>query len=79
MTPEAALKRAIEVAGGKAALAAALPHKKRKGKSPKRITRQAVEQWKRCPPEWVLSVEKLTGVDRAKLAPTLYPPTETGK
>lgn len=37
------------------------------------ITTQAVSQWHRCPAERVLEVERLTGVPRHQLRPTLYP------
>jgi DNA-binding transcriptional regulator YdaS (Cro superfamily) len=56
-----ALKKAIENAGGCAALA------KKLGISP-----PAVSQWKRVPHTRVLTVEKLTGVSRYQLRPDLY-------
>lgn len=64
---QAALKKAIELAGGEKALAAHF-----------NITRQAVEQWTVCPPFRALELEKLTGVSRHELRPDLYPaPGET--
>ncbi len=57
-----ALKRAIEAAGGLAALAAPLG-----------ISAQAVSQWDEVPPRRVLAVEKVSGVSRHELRPDLYP------
>jgi DNA-binding transcriptional regulator YdaS (Cro superfamily) len=57
-----ALKRAIEAAGGLAALA-----------SPLGITMQAVSQWEEVPPLRVLAVERISGVSRHELRPDLYP------
>lgn len=53
--------RAIELAGGTIALGKALG-----------ISRQAVEQWTRVPPERVLEVERITGVSRYDLRPDIY-------
>lgn len=52
---------AISEAGGGAALAAQL-----------KITRQAVYQWDRVPPQHVLEVERITGVSRHRLRPDLF-------
>lgn len=53
--------KAIKDAGGGATLAAAL-----------KITRQAVYQWDRVPPQHVLDVERITGVSRHELRPDLF-------
>lgn len=53
--------KAISEAGGGAALAAKLG-----------ITRQAVYQWDRVPPQHVLDVERVTGVSRHQLRPDLF-------
>lgn len=75
MTPEKALKAAILIVGGPALLARELGG----------VTRQAVGQWKTCPAERVLDVEKAvarakervkTAPNRHDLRPDLYPPTE---
>ena len=60
---EQALARAIETAGGAAALARKLD-----------ITVQAVCEWKRCPPLRVVAVEAATGgaVTAAELRPDLF-------
>lgn len=58
-----ALERAIEVAGGVAALAGKLG-----------IFSQAVSQWRRVPVKRVLDVERATGVPRHELRPDIYPP-----
>lgn len=57
-----ALVRAVEAAGGYAALARKL------GK-----TRGGLWQWKRVPAERVLAVEAATGISRHDLRPDLYP------
>lgn len=57
-----ALKRAIEAAGGLAALAAPLG-----------ISAQAISQWDEVPPLRVLAVERASGVSRYDLRPDLYP------
>lgn len=59
-----ALAEALIVAGGAAAIGRELG-----------ISREAVVQWRRCPAERVIQVEKLTGgqVSRHQLRPDLYP------
>lgn len=57
--------RAIDLAGGPAALAAKLD-----------ITPQAISQWKRVPAERVIAVEAASGVSRHDLRPDLYPRDE---
>jgi DNA-binding transcriptional regulator YdaS (Cro superfamily) len=57
------LMEAAKTTGGIAALAGKLG-----------LTRQALYQWKRVPPEWVLKVEKLTGASRHDLRPDIYGP-----
>jgi len=58
------LIRAIEAAGGPAALAVALG-----------VSSQAVSQWERCPAHRVIAVEAAAGgaVSRHDLRPDLYP------
>ena len=56
------LMRAVEAAGGWAALARALQK-----------TRGGIWQWKQVPAERVLAVERATGVSRHQLRPDLYP------
>lgn len=56
------LRRAIDAAGGLAALAKQLG-----------ISAQAVSQWDEVPPLRVLAVELATGVPRHELRPDLYP------
>ena len=58
----AALKRAIEIAGGQAELARLIG-----------ITAQAISQWDEVPPLRVLVVERVSGVSRHELRPDLYP------
>jgi DNA-binding transcriptional regulator YdaS (Cro superfamily) len=58
----AALRRAIEAAGGLAKLA-----------EPLGITVQAISQWDEVPPLRVLAVERVSGVPRSELRPDLYP------
>ena len=58
---ESALETALQRAGGTKPLGDALG-----------ITRQAVEQWRRVPPERVLHVERITGVSRYALRPDIY-------
>lgn len=57
-----ALRRAIKSAGGPRSLAKSLG-----------VTRQAIEQWRWCPPTRVLEVERLSGIPRQQLRPDLYP------
>jgi len=69
------LLRAIELAGGPAALARFITALD--GQEP--ITAQAICDWKRCPPKRVIAVERATQVDgkplvgRHELRPDLYP------
>ena len=58
----AALRRAIERAGGQAEFARLIG-----------ITAQAVSQWDEVPPLRVLAVERVSGVSRCELRPDLYP------
>lgn len=58
----AALKKAIESAGGQAEFARLIG-----------ITAQAVSQWDEVPPLRVLVVERVSGVSRSELRPDLYP------
>lgn len=62
------LKRAIEAAGGPAALG------KEVG-----VSAQAVCQWDEVPPLRVLAVERASGISRHELRPDLYPPAEPAK
>ncbi|WP_310349346.1 Cro/CI family transcriptional regulator [Methylobacterium sp. BE186] len=62
---EAALKSAIEKAGGPAALGRTLG-----------ISSAAISQWNVCPPLRVLAVEAASGVSRSELRPDLYPREE---
>ncbi|GJE44840.1 transcriptional regulator [Methylobacterium soli] len=59
---EAALKLAVEKAGGPAALGRVLG-----------ISGAAISQWQICPPLRVLAVENASGVSRHDLRPDLYP------
>lgn len=76
-----ALERAIEATGGVAALAKFI------SENDEPITTQAISQWKRCPPNRVLLVEratleadtKLPPVLRHELRPDLYPPSDAPK
>lgn len=65
MEKDPALVRAIEVAGGPAALGRILG-----------ITSQAISQWTRCPLERVVEVERATGgaVTRHELRPDIFAP-----
>lgn len=58
-----AMKKAIQQAGGGAALARSLGLR----------SRQAVYMWDRVPAAHVLKVEVASGVPRHKLRPDLYP------
>jgi DNA-binding transcriptional regulator YdaS (Cro superfamily) len=60
-----ALTRAIEAAGGPAKLGREIG-----------ASSQAISQWKRCPAERVIAVERAVGgkVTRDQLRPDLYPP-----
>lgn len=58
-----ALAKAKKNAGGTAALARAL----------RKITSQAISQWRRVPAERVLEVERATSVSRHELRPDIYP------
>jgi len=66
---EDALKRAIKVAGSQTALAKAL-----------NVTQAHVWNWlnrdSQVTAEYVLSIERLTGVPRYELRPDIYPPSE---
>lgn len=64
------LARAIEQAGGAAALARHITQV-----SGKQITTQAISQWRRCPPMRVLQVESAPGVTETRhtLRPDFYP------
>lgn len=62
MTPEEALHTAIKTVGNEADLARKLG-----------ITAQAVNQWHVAPPMRVLEIERISGVSRHDLCPTLYP------
>ncbi len=57
------LQQAIDAAGGVAVLARKLG-----------IAQPSVSNWTKVPPERVLAVEGLTGVERSILRPDLYPP-----
>ena len=61
MSKPTPLQLAISAAGGPTALAKKLG-----------VSKQAVCQWKRCPPGQVLAVEKLAGVSRYDLRPDIY-------
>lgn len=63
MTPEQAMKAAIQSAGSRYRLSKLIDR-----------TSQAVYQWNdRVPAECVLSVEAATGISRHDLRPDLYP------
>lgn len=62
-----ALTEAIATAGGPVAVARSLSELGR------RITSQAVGQWKRVPADRVLHLEQVTGISRHVLRPDLYP------
>lgn len=56
-----ALRRAVKAAGGPTKFAAALG-----------INRQAIWQWKKCPINRIVEVEKISGIPREELRPDLY-------
>lgn len=56
-----ALKQAIAIAGGPAALGRVLG-----------ITGQAVSVWEKVPIKHLITVEKLTGIGRDKLRPDIF-------
>lgn len=58
-----ALRRAIQtLKGGKSELARITG-----------VTRQGIQKWKSAPAEYVLAIEKATGVSRHDLRPDIYP------
>ena len=59
--PGPIVKLAIEKAGGLTPLANALG-----------VPRQNVHQWRRVPAEWVLRVERATGICRSELRPDIF-------
>jgi len=61
MMKQTPLELAIAAAGGAPVLAKKLG-----------LSKQAVYQWRACPPKQVLTVEKLTGVSRYDLRPDIY-------
>jgi hypothetical protein len=65
MTPEDALKAAMDIVGGPAAMA-------REVSTPeKKITSQAVGAWKRCPRHWAQQVYEAVQRAKKRKAPTL--------
>jgi DNA-binding transcriptional regulator YdaS (Cro superfamily) len=69
-----ALQRAIDVAGGQSALAASV----NEFSSIRKINQSHVWNWlnrgkKGVPPEFVIPIEKVTGVHRHELRPDIYP------
>ena len=60
-----ALVQALQIAGGRAKLAAALG-----------CTRQTIYTWNSVPPGRVLAVSRATGIPRSVLRPDIYPPEE---
>jgi DNA-binding transcriptional regulator YdaS (Cro superfamily) len=60
--------RVFETAGGPVSLSRKLSETGRK------ITSQAVSQWRRVPAERALEVEALTGISRHELRPDVYGP-----
>ena len=62
MSARTALKRAIEAAGGCAALGRKL-----------KITGQAISQWDKVPSAQVIRVARITGISPHELRPDLYP------
>jgi DNA-binding transcriptional regulator YdaS (Cro superfamily) len=67
-----ALDRAKQRTGGATGLAQAL--NALADADSKRITPQAISQWKRVPPERCLEVERVSGVSRYELRPDVYGP-----
>lgn len=55
------VEKAVQAAGGKAALAAAL-----------NLTYEAIRQWKHIPTKRLLEVERITGIPRSELRPDLF-------
>ena len=64
--PGPVVKRAIEKYGGLTPLAKALG-----------LPRQNVFQWRRIPAEWVVPVERVTGIPRAELRPDIFGPANS--
>lgn len=60
---------AVRIAGGSRRLS-----EKLLGRNGRRLTRQAVEDWRVVPAHHVLRVEELTGVSRHVLRPDIYGP-----
>lgn len=58
---DSALSQAIKLANGPVALSRLLG-----------ISSQAIAQWKRCPADRVLEVERITGVSRFDLRPDVF-------
>jgi DNA-binding transcriptional regulator YdaS (Cro superfamily) len=69
-----ALARAIEQAGGPAALARHITET-----TGEQITTQAISQWRKCPPTRVLQVESAPGVTETRhtIRPDMYPPDQS--
>ena len=64
MTPEEALKAALQIVGGPVALARAISTRKKK------ITSQAISFWKVCPAKWADEVYEAVRAQRAIQAPS---------
>lgn len=47
--------------------------------NPKPLTRQAIQQWKQCPPDRVRQVEAASGVPAHELRPDFWSPPKEGK
>jgi DNA-binding transcriptional regulator YdaS (Cro superfamily) len=62
---DSGIEKAVKAAGTIAALARKLG-----------ITRAAIHQWPRVPPNRVIQIEQSTGIPREELRPDLYPPQE---
>jgi len=64
MNTAEALQRAVDIIGNRAILARHLG-----------LTRQAVHQWGKIPPRYVIPIERLAGgaVTRHELRPDIYP------